>query len=304
MVNHHNVWLDRATVCARHAQEWNGPTDFIFHIQIKLFSKPPSRLQCAVPDCATFIQLDRCSGQQQVLQHALRPERQRFANATIDIASTHMTERIIISKHSRVSGLHNNSLRFQFNAVALRSRPWSIQFETFFRFVTNRSKDSHILLHLFIRSAISFNVSLCTNERSASEMMNFGTRRRRLAEKDFCAAIDGDKAGWDETKPTKTVHRKKKKKTFIDACRSELKNFGRDFQKLLKNSSKKFASMKISPKTDFVVIAKVCRELSLPKMARNWKVSSICPQQEESKMNFLLKFFIRRKKRAILSRRQ
>lgn len=74
-------------MCARHARESNGPTDFIFHIQIKLFPKPPSRLQCAVPDCATFIQLDRCSGQQQVLQHALRPEttvRQRYVRHRVN----------------------------------------------------------------------------------------------------------------------------------------------------------------------------------------------------------------------------
>lgn len=94
--------LARPTVCARHAQEWNGPPDCVFHIQIKLFSKPRSRLQCAMPDCATFIQLDRCSGNSKCYNMRWG-QRQRFANATIDITSTHMSKRIIISKQPELA---------------------------------------------------------------------------------------------------------------------------------------------------------------------------------------------------------
>lgn len=61
--------------------------------------------------------------------------------------------------------------------------------DSIWNFFPLRSKSlkgfTHFLLHLFIRSAISFNVSFCTNEWSTSEMMNFGSRRRRLAERDF-----------------------------------------------------------------------------------------------------------------------
>lgn len=218
MVNHHNVWPERPCVLGM----LSGTTRLISYstVESNIFLSPKSVAVCRAWLC-NFHSIGLVQ-QQQVLQHSLRPEttvrqrynrhginphdREDYNQHTAKLAACITT--VFVSNLMLLPSALAHGRRFNLEFFPLRSVSESEPFEGF----------TH-LWHSFLSSAISFSASFCTNERSASEMMDFEARRKISLQLTVTS-------GMRQNRTEKTVH--VKKKTFIDACRSELRNLAEE----------------------------------------------------------------------------
>lgn len=282
MVKHRNVWLDRVcSACTR----LERPTHFIFRSQIKLFTKPRVR---RVWLC-NFHSIELVQ-RQQVLQHSLRPEttvRQRYTfvnphdredynQQTVELAAC-ITKVFVSNLMLLPSALAHGRFNLKLFSASLRT---ARRIHTFY--CTYLYAPQFLLMFLFTQTSEDRAKCLGDDEFRCSKKKKSGGER--FLQLTVTSAMRRNRNAED----SQCTRRKKKKKIFIDACRSELKNL-RDFhmKSFLKIHQKSSPDENFT-KTDFVVIAKVCLELSLPKNGKKLKSFTDLPPTRRIKNEFFI----------------